>query len=1527
MAPPSSSTTSSTHLLFLFFFFPLFFSLTFFCKDVLASPPPPPRPQPHPQPHPNYDDAASSSSSSSDSASSAAGAGGGLGGSAGTSSSVSGSGGGGGGVGGGEGGGAGAPLELNEQAVNMNVSNLGEALFLLSSVFISAVQPQPTPRVALQLILQESIITKSKLGDFRLLFNSQKSSLWRGGGGLGGVGGVGGGVGGRGGGFRYPSSSSSLDSSSSSSSSSAAAGAGGAAGSSLEVSPVMTWVRNAALGPGDMLEALCNDTFEHNVVTVLHVNNPGVLGLGHDVSRYLTQLLQSVGLPVISWDSQFSTARQMERTLQLAPTLYHQTEAMLAFLKEFQWHAFTMVTTQVTGSDDFFAALRFQEQQSRSNSLPNKYGHVGFEFKILSEIRLRNGTDKEKIQSQLKEDIDPDTRIILLHSSSREANTILDVAEKMQLTGREYVWILTAAALGDKSAGDVASRSLPMGLFGVTYDKGVEHMAPVIQRGTRVWLQALQDMQRDGRAAGWNWQTRLSCHDGQLRKWTGGDLLFEYLRNVSLPAESSGDLPTSFNPTGMVLANRLSILNVMPKADNAPKTPKRKPSRKPGFSFGKGRGSSRGSPFGSSGRSSFGRGSIGRGSSGGGSSFGRGGSKTFPSSSSSRGSGSGGDGGSSSSGGGGDGGGGIYKSGGLGSSSRGSSSPFSSRGRGRFQSRANASSSRLFGSSSNRLSSSSRSSDSSVTSPPSSFSSGSRRLPSWRDRARSRSSRFRSRSFDSGHARDGGGGGYAAGEGSIGSSRQHLKEDSAADASLRKSRELIQDRHMRHQKARRHLLRHHRRSRSILSLSAKTFQEVATWDGKELKVVGIVWPGNSSVPPKGVPETYHLNVVTYIEEPHVTSRRLGDKGQCDIHATKCLVYERDENDNRLKGLPPIEQCCSGLSIDILSRLSKELNFNYSLFEIESSGYGSAVEHRNLSSEWTGLVGAVLKKEADVAVAALTITPEREEVIDFSIPFLETGITIVVAIREGAISPTAFLEPYDYPSWTLILVFSVHATGASIFIFEWLSPYGLDQGHTPLRVHKFSLFRSFWLIWAMLFGAAVSTDMPRGVSSRFLANIWALFAVVFLASYTANLAAFMITKEEYYDLSGIQDWRLKNPHHRHPPFKYATMPSGATETNIRKNYPELYVHMKKYPQSTVKEAVMALKDQKIQAFIYDATTLEYAVGRDTGCKLKSVGKRYAETGYGVGFPKKSPWVKKFNRVLLRMQDEGEMERLQKFWLAGACHKKRQTRGSSSHTLGILNFTSAFILLGGGVVLGTLLLMLEHVYFRFGRKSLRKWDKCGCCSLVSLSMGQSLTFEQSVMEAIDMHKHHKCKDPLCETQLWKAKHELDIAMLKIDQLKRQLAKQTAEDGTVGGAGEEGGAGPPTTEVPVWTYDPEATLQKDGVPRKRAVRSSPTPTPTATTTQPEKRKEPLPTSQRNGIEALPGATTTTTPAKPPPGERQSNGSSSQPPLPPPPPPDSPQSDGETPPRRPSLRRTRVSDGKIYENVDGGIDIESTI
>jgi len=77
----------------------------------------------------------------------------------------------------------------------------------------------------------------------------------------------------------------------------------------------------------------------------------------------------------------------------------------------------------------------------------------------------------------------------------------------------------------------------------------------------------------------------------------------------------------------------------------------------------------------------------------------------------------------------------------------------------------------------------------------------------------------------------------------------------------------------------------------------------------------------------------------------------------------------------------------------------------------------------------------------------------------------------------------------------------------------------------------------------------------------------------------------------------------------------------------------------------------------------------------------------------------------------------MERLQRFWMAGAC-KKNDAKGETSKPLGVLNFTSAFILLTAGMLLAAVLLLLEHLYFAFFRAKLRKCDTVGCCSLVSL-----------------------------------------------------------------------------------------------------------------------------------------------------------------------------------------------------------------
>lgn len=55
---------------------------------------------------------------------------------------------------------------------------------------------------------------------------------------------------------------------------------------------------------------------------------------------------------------------------------------------------------------------------------------------------------------------------------------------------------------------------------------------------------------------------------------------------------------------------------------------------------------------------------------------------------------------------------------------------------------------------------------------------------------------------------------------------------------------------------------------------------------------------------------------------------------------------------------------------------------------------------------------VVYKKAVMAVGSLTINEERSEVIDFSVPFVETGISVMVSRSNGTVSPSAFLG--DYP---------------------------------------------------------------------------------------------------------------------------------------------------------------------------------------------------------------------------------------------------------------------------------------------------------------------------------------------------------------------------------------------------------------------------------------------------------------------------------------------------------------------------------
>ncbi|XP_042201038.1 glutamate receptor ionotropic, NMDA 2B, partial [Callorhinchus milii] len=350
--------------------------------------------------------------------------------------------------------------------------------------------------------------------------------------------------------------------------------------------------------------------------------------------------------------------------------------------------------------------------------------------------------------------------------------------------------------------------------------------------------------------------------------------------------------------------------------------------------------------------------------------------------------------------------------------------------------------------------------------------------------------------------------------------------------------------------------------------------------------------------------------------------------------------------------------------------------------------------------WNGMLSQVVRKKAHMAVGSLTINEERSEVVDFSVPFIETGISVMVSRSNGTVSPSAFLEPFSADVWVMMFVMLLIVSAVAVFVFEYFSPVGynrcLADGREP-GGPSFTIGKAIWLLWGLVFNNSVPVQNPKGTTSKIMVSVWAFFAVIFLASYTANLAAFMI-QEEYVDqVSGLSDNKFQSPNDFSPPFRFGTVPNGSTERNIRNNYPEMHSYMTKFNQKSVLDALVSLKAGKLDAFIYDAAVLNYMAGRDEGCKLVTIGsgKVFATTGYGIAIQKVSGWKRPVDLAILQLFGDGDMEELEALWLTGICHNEKNEVMSSQ--LDLDNMAGVFYMLGAAMALSLITFICEHLFY--------------------------------------------------------------------------------------------------------------------------------------------------------------------------------------------------------------------------------------
>ncbi|CAI5446210.1 unnamed protein product [Caenorhabditis angaria] len=387
----------------------------------------------------------------------------------------------------------------------------------------------------------------------------------------------------------------------------------------------------------------------------------------------------------------------------------------------------------------------------------------------------------------------------------------------------------------------------------------------------------------------------------------------------------------------------------------------------------------------------------------------------------------------------------------------------------------------------------------------------------------------------------------------------------------------------------------------------------------------------------------------------------------------------------------------GYCIDLLRLLSEKIDgFNY-LIRI-----GTKAGSKQPDGSWNGMIGDLLNGKAHAVVASLTINQERERVVDFSKPFMTTGISIMIKKPDKQeFSVFSFMQPLSTEIW-MYIIFAYIGVSVVIFLVSRFSPYEWRVEETSRGgftiSNDFSVYNCLWFTLAAFMQQGTDI-LPRSISGRIASSAWWFFTMIIVSSYTANLAAFLTLEKMQAPIESVEDLAKQTK------IKYGIQGGGSTASFFKFSSVQIYQRMWRYMESqvptvftnTYAEGIERVRNQKGRyAFLLEATANEYENTR-IPCDTMKVGANLNSIGYGIATPFGSDWKDHINLAILALQERGELKKLENKWWydRGQCDQGITVDGSSA-SLNLSKVAGIFYILMGGMVASMFAALGEFLY---------------------------------------------------------------------------------------------------------------------------------------------------------------------------------------------------------------------------------------
>jgi ABC-type amino acid transport substrate-binding protein len=284
--------------------------------------------------------------------------------------------------------------------------------------------------------------------------------------------------------------------------------------------------------------------------------------------------------------------------------------------------------------------------------------------------------------------------------------------------------------------------------------------------------------------------------------------------------------------------------------------------------------------------------------------------------------------------------------------------------------------------------------------------------------------------------------------------------------------------------------------------------------------------------------------------------------------------------------------------------------------------------------WVGLdtvdqqLDAVRYGTADAAIAAISVTSEREQSMDFSYPYFTSGLQIMVdAEQPSFLNALVGFVTSDLLKLVAIVIVVLVAVAHGVWLFERHTNADFPRQYLP------GVGEALWWAGVTLTTVGYGDRTPKGRIGRAVALVWMFGGIFLLANMTAAVTARATVQQLQHNIASVNDL------------------AGKQVVSVQGSTADQFLRARGLSHQTVtriEDAYPLLEAGHVQAILYDAPVLQHYASTDGAGRVQLVGRPVQPEQYAIALPFDSPYRRAIDQTLLQLMADGTYDALYQRW---------------------------------------------------------------------------------------------------------------------------------------------------------------------------------------------------------------------------------------------------------------------------------------